>query len=80
MALNIATGALEACKARGYATSVVVLDRGGRAEQARPARRSTTVTLRQKARRLPGLSLVGSLLQPSGGFRFLIDHAFGDFR
>jgi hypothetical protein len=29
MALTIATGALEACKARGYATSVVVLDRGG---------------------------------------------------
>ena len=29
MALTIATGALEACKARGYATGVVVLDRGG---------------------------------------------------
>jgi len=29
MALAIATGALEACKARNYATSVVVLDRGG---------------------------------------------------
>jgi uncharacterized protein GlcG (DUF336 family) len=29
MALTIATGALEACKARGYATSVVVVDRGG---------------------------------------------------
>jgi uncharacterized protein GlcG (DUF336 family) len=28
MALTIATGALEACKARGYATSVVVVDRG----------------------------------------------------
>jgi uncharacterized protein GlcG (DUF336 family) len=28
-ALSIATGALEACKGRGYATSVVVLDRGG---------------------------------------------------
>jgi uncharacterized protein GlcG (DUF336 family) len=28
-ALAIATGALEACKGRGYATSVVVLDRGG---------------------------------------------------
>lgn len=28
-ALAIATGALEACKARGYATGVVVLDRGG---------------------------------------------------
>jgi len=28
-ALTIATGALEACKARGYATSVVVVDRGG---------------------------------------------------
>jgi uncharacterized protein GlcG (DUF336 family) len=29
MALSIATGALEACKAMGYATSVVVVDRGG---------------------------------------------------
>ncbi|HEX9462902.1 MAG TPA: heme-binding protein [Alphaproteobacteria bacterium] len=29
MALNLATGALEACKARGYAASVVVVDRGG---------------------------------------------------
>jgi len=29
MALTIATDALEACKARGYATGVVVLDRGG---------------------------------------------------
>ena len=29
MALAIATGASDACKARGYATSVVVLDRGG---------------------------------------------------
>ena len=29
MALTIATGALEACKARGYATGVVVVDRGG---------------------------------------------------
>jgi uncharacterized protein GlcG (DUF336 family) len=28
MALTIATGALEACKARGYATSVVVVDCG----------------------------------------------------
>jgi uncharacterized protein GlcG (DUF336 family) len=28
-ALTVATGALEACKARGYATSVVVVDRGG---------------------------------------------------
>ncbi len=28
-ALAIATGALEACKGRGYATGVVVLDRGG---------------------------------------------------
>ena len=28
-ALAIATGALEACKARGYATGAVVLDRGG---------------------------------------------------
>jgi uncharacterized protein GlcG (DUF336 family) len=28
-ALIVATGALEACKARGYATSVVVVDRGG---------------------------------------------------
>ena len=29
MALSIATGALEACKARGYAVAVVVVDRGG---------------------------------------------------
>jgi uncharacterized protein GlcG (DUF336 family) len=29
MGLAIATGATDACKARGYATSVVVLDRGG---------------------------------------------------
>src|SRR5262249_13815829 len=29
MALAIATGALDACKAMGYATSVVVVDRGG---------------------------------------------------
>ena len=29
MALAIATGALEACKAMGYATAVVVVDRGG---------------------------------------------------
>src|SRR5258708_10569400 len=29
MALNLATGALEACKARGYAASVVGGDRGG---------------------------------------------------
>jgi uncharacterized protein GlcG (DUF336 family) len=29
IALAIATGALEACKAMGYATSVVVVDRGG---------------------------------------------------
>ena len=29
MALTIATGALEACTAMGYATSVVVVDRGG---------------------------------------------------
>ena len=29
MALGIATGALEACKARGYAVAVVVVDRGG---------------------------------------------------
>ncbi|HXL75248.1 MAG TPA: heme-binding protein, partial [Burkholderiales bacterium] len=29
MALAMATGALEACKARGYAVSVVVVDRGG---------------------------------------------------
>ncbi|MFZ1949717.1 MAG: heme-binding protein [Pseudolabrys sp.] len=29
IALTVATGALEACKARGYATSVVVVDRGG---------------------------------------------------
>jgi len=29
MALDIATGTLEACKARGYATGVVVVDRGG---------------------------------------------------
>jgi uncharacterized protein GlcG (DUF336 family) len=29
MALTIATGALDACKAMGYATSVVVVDRGG---------------------------------------------------
>jgi uncharacterized protein GlcG (DUF336 family) len=29
MALTIANGALESCKTRGYATSVVVLDRGG---------------------------------------------------
>jgi uncharacterized protein GlcG (DUF336 family) len=29
MGLAIATGAADACKARGYATSVVVLDRGG---------------------------------------------------
>ena len=29
MALTIATGALEACKARGYPTGVVVVDRGG---------------------------------------------------
>ncbi len=29
MALTIATGALEACKTRGYAVSVVVVDRGG---------------------------------------------------
>ena len=29
MALAIATGALEACQAMGYATSVVVVDRGG---------------------------------------------------
>ena len=29
MALTIATGALEACQAMGYATSVVVVDRGG---------------------------------------------------
>ena len=28
-ALTVATGALEACKVRGYATSVVVVDRGG---------------------------------------------------
>lgn len=26
---GIATGALEACKSRGYATGVVVVDRGG---------------------------------------------------
>ena len=29
MALAMATGALDACKARGYAVSVVVVDRGG---------------------------------------------------
>src|SRR4029450_11795130 len=29
IALTIAQAALEACKARGYATSVVVVDRGG---------------------------------------------------
>jgi uncharacterized protein GlcG (DUF336 family) len=29
MALDIATGALEACKARGFAIGVVVIDRGG---------------------------------------------------
>jgi len=29
MALSIATGALEACKARGFPVSVVVVDRGG---------------------------------------------------
>ena len=29
MALTMATGALQACKARGYAVSVVVVDRGG---------------------------------------------------
>ena len=29
MALTIATGALEACKARGYAVAVVVVDRAG---------------------------------------------------
>ena len=29
IALSIATGALEACKAMGYAASVVVVDRGG---------------------------------------------------
>src|SRR3982074_3343436 len=29
MALTIATGALEDCKAKGYAVSVVVVDRGG---------------------------------------------------
>src|SRR5437762_13623854 len=29
MALAMATAALEACKARGYAVSVVVVDRGG---------------------------------------------------
>jgi uncharacterized protein GlcG (DUF336 family) len=29
MALAMASGALEACKARGYAVSVVVVDRGG---------------------------------------------------
>lgn len=29
MALTMASGALEACKARGYAVSVVVVDRGG---------------------------------------------------
>jgi len=28
MALTIATGALDACKAMGYATAVVVVDRG----------------------------------------------------
>jgi uncharacterized protein GlcG (DUF336 family) len=31
MALAIATGAADVCKERGYATSVVVLDRGGNA-------------------------------------------------
>ena len=29
MALDVATGTLEACKARGYAIGVVVVDRGG---------------------------------------------------
>jgi len=29
MALSMASGALDACKARGYAVSVVVVDRGG---------------------------------------------------
>jgi uncharacterized protein GlcG (DUF336 family) len=29
MALAMATGALDACKARGYPVSVVVVDRGG---------------------------------------------------
>jgi uncharacterized protein GlcG (DUF336 family) len=42
MALSIATGALDACKARGYAVSVAVVDRGGdtmvalRADEAGP--------------------------------------------
>ena len=42
MALTIATGALEACKARGYPVAVVVVDRGGdtmvalRADEAGP--------------------------------------------
>jgi hypothetical protein len=37
-ALSIATGALEACKGRGYATSVVVLDRGGNVMVSLPRR------------------------------------------
>ena len=42
MALSIATGALDACKARGYPVAVVVVDRGGdtmgalRADDAAP--------------------------------------------
>ena len=35
--------------------------------------------LESKARQTPGLSF-GNLFQPSGSFRFLIDHAFGDLR
>src|SRR5258705_2473662 len=65
MALTIATGALEDCKAKGYAVSVVVVDRGGdvmvalRANDAGPhtmenARRKayTARTFRSEARRV----------------------------
>ena len=59
MALTIATGALEACKTRGYPVAVVVVDRGGdtmvalRADEAGPhtmenARRKAYTTLKKQ--------------------------------
>jgi hypothetical protein len=49
-ALTVATGALEACKARGYATSVVVVDRGGNTVVALRGRRRRTLRFTRRGR------------------------------
>src|SRR5262249_4505149 len=51
IALTIAQAALDDCKARGYATSVVVVDRGGNTVVARRADNASAHTMENARRR-----------------------------